>query len=91
MDRPVTLITGTRTGIVKCLAHHYVRRGHVVTAVDGAPVRSTLDYARVVLSRRPGETVTFELERPGGASHEGPTRRWSGLGVHQRQDRPAPG
>lgn len=30
MDTPVTLITGTRTGIGRGLAEHYVRRGHHV-------------------------------------------------------------
>lgn len=30
MDRPITLITGTRKGIGMYLAHHYVNKGHVV-------------------------------------------------------------
>lgn len=30
MDRPITLITGTRKGIGKFLAHHYVSLGHQV-------------------------------------------------------------
>ncbi|MGJ7919518.1 SDR family NAD(P)-dependent oxidoreductase [Neobacillus sp. LXY-4] len=30
MDRPITLITGTRKGIGKYLAEHYVRKGHLV-------------------------------------------------------------
>lgn len=34
----VTLITGTRTGIGKFLAHHYVRLGHHVVGCSRAPV-----------------------------------------------------
>ena len=36
-ERPVTLITGTRTGIGKHLAHHYVRAGHHVVGCSRRP------------------------------------------------------
>jgi transcriptional regulator with GAF, ATPase, and Fis domain len=40
-----------------------IRKGDVLVAVDGEPIRSTLDYAWKVLKRRPGETLTIDLER----------------------------
>ena len=36
--------------------------GDVITAIDGAPVTSTFDYAARVLGRTPGETVTLTLD-----------------------------
>jgi transcriptional regulator with GAF, ATPase, and Fis domain len=36
--------------------------GDVITAIDGAPVTSTFDYAARVLGRAPGETVTLTLD-----------------------------
>ena len=36
--------------------------GDVITAIDGAPVTSTFDYAARVLGRVPGETVTLTLD-----------------------------
>lgn len=41
MDAPVTLITGTRKGIGKCLAEHYVRAGHQVIGCS----RSEIDWS----------------------------------------------
>lgn len=41
MDEPVTLITGTRKGIGKCLAEHYVRAGHQVIGCS----RSEIDWS----------------------------------------------
>lgn len=35
--------------------------GDVITAIDGAPVTSTFDYAARVLGRAPGETVTLTV------------------------------
>jgi 3-oxoacyl-[acyl-carrier protein] reductase len=43
MDRPVTLITGTRVGIGKFLAEHYVRLGHRVVGCSRRPPEWTLD------------------------------------------------
>jgi 3-oxoacyl-[acyl-carrier protein] reductase len=37
MDQPVTLITGTRTGIGRALAEHYVQRGHEVAGLSRKP------------------------------------------------------
>jgi len=37
MDRPVTLITGTRTGIGQYLAKHYLTMGHVVVGCSRTP------------------------------------------------------
>ena len=38
MDAPVTLITGTRIGIGRHLAEHYLRLGHRVVGCSRAPV-----------------------------------------------------
>lgn len=43
MDQPVTLITGTRKGIGKFLAEHYVRLGHIVVGCSRGEVDWTLD------------------------------------------------
>lgn len=49
MERPVTVITGTRKGIGRCLAEHYVRRGHVVIGCSRQESDWTLDgYEHVV-------------------------------------------
>lgn len=37
MDRPVTLITGTRKGIGRFLAEHYLRQGHLVVGCSRQP------------------------------------------------------
>ncbi len=39
--------------------------GDVIVAIDGKPVTSSSDVARLIASRRPGETVTFEVVRDG--------------------------
>ena len=41
MDQPITLITGTRKGIGKFLAEHYVRQGHLVIGCS----RSEIDWS----------------------------------------------
>lgn len=38
MDKPVTLITGTRKGIGKYLAEHYIEKGHIVVGCSRSPV-----------------------------------------------------
>lgn len=43
MDGPVTLITGTRTGIGKHLAAHYARRQHQVIGCSRSAIDWTLD------------------------------------------------
>lgn len=43
MDEPVTLITGTRTGIGRSLAEHYVRRGHRVVGCSRSPADWALE------------------------------------------------
>jgi 3-oxoacyl-[acyl-carrier protein] reductase len=43
VDSPVTVITGTRTGIGKFLAEHYVRRGHRVVGCSRGDVDWTLE------------------------------------------------
>ncbi len=49
MDAPVTVITGTRKGIGRYLAEHYVRRGHRVIGCSRGEVDWTLDgYAHYV-------------------------------------------
>lgn len=41
MEAPITLITGTRKGIGKFLAEHYVRQGHIVVGCS----RSEIDWS----------------------------------------------
>lgn len=43
MDKPVTLITGTRKGIGRFLAEHYVGRGHRVIGCSRQPAEWTSD------------------------------------------------
>ena len=43
MAKPVTLITGTRKGIGKYLAEHYVARGHTVIGCSRSPIDWSLD------------------------------------------------
>jgi 3-oxoacyl-[acyl-carrier protein] reductase len=50
VDVPVTLITGTRTGIGRYLAEHYVRSGHRVVGCSRSPVDWHLEgYSHYVL------------------------------------------
>lgn len=46
-----------------------LREKDVIVAVDGSPIKSTLDYAFRVLDRSPGEHVTLGVMRD-GARHE---------------------
>jgi 3-oxoacyl-[acyl-carrier protein] reductase len=58
MDEPVTLITGTRTGIGKSLAEHYVRRGHRVVGCSRGRVEWALDgYAHHIADVRDEKAV----------------------------------
>ena len=43
-DRPVTLITGTRTGIGRHLAGHYVAAGHQVVGCSRSPAEWSLEH-----------------------------------------------
>ncbi|MEH7115780.1 SDR family oxidoreductase [Neobacillus niacini] len=43
MERPITLITGTRKGIGKYLVEHYVRQGHIVIGCSRDEPDWTLD------------------------------------------------
>jgi len=43
MDAPVTLVTGSRKGIGRFLAEHYVRRGHRVVGCSRAEIEWRLD------------------------------------------------
>jgi S1-C subfamily serine protease len=54
-NRPYTLTTGDVLLV----------GGDVVTAIDGRPVNSTADVARVLRSRMPGETVDVQVRRGG--------------------------
>jgi 3-oxoacyl-[acyl-carrier protein] reductase len=38
MSKPITLITGTRKGIGKFLAEHYVKSGHIVVGCSRSPI-----------------------------------------------------
>lgn len=50
MDKPITLITGTRKGIGKYLAEHYVKKGHQVIGCSRAPIDWELDNYEHVLA-----------------------------------------
>lgn len=43
MTKPITLITGTRKGIGKFLAEHYVAKGHIVVGCSRSPIDWSLD------------------------------------------------
>jgi 3-oxoacyl-[acyl-carrier protein] reductase len=48
--RPVTVITGTRKGIGRSLAHHYAAKGHLVVGCSRGPVEWSLEsYEHVQL------------------------------------------
>ncbi len=49
-----------------------LREGDVITAVDGVPVTSTLDYAFRVLRRPPGDVVTLQPRRSPSMSASSP-------------------
>ncbi|MCD6048469.1 MAG: Short-chain dehydrogenase/reductase [Gammaproteobacteria bacterium] len=44
MHKPVTLITGTRKGIGKYLAEHYVNKGHIVVGCSRSPIDWKLNH-----------------------------------------------
>ena len=51
-------------------ARQGMRAGDVVTAIDGAPIVSILDYVDRLLTRAPGDAVSLELERHDGERYE---------------------
>nr|WP_263325089.1 SDR family oxidoreductase [Neobacillus sp. Marseille-Q6967] len=62
MDRPITLITGTRKGIGKYLAEHYVSQGHIVIGCSRNEPDWTLDgydHYKVDVSDEKGVKALF--------------------------------
>jgi len=74
MDRPVTLITGTRKGIGEYLAKHYVRCGHRVIGCSRKDVEWSLDgydhYVAHVTDEKAVKAIFSEVRREyGGLEH----------------------
>lgn len=67
MDAPVTLVTGTRTGIGRYLAEHYVRQGHrVIGCSRRAPEWALEGYAHYtadVADEKAVKTMFAEVRR----------------------------
>lgn len=61
MDTPVTLITGTRKGIGKFLAHHYVALGHKVIGCSRSEIDWQLDGYVHYIADVADETVVKKL------------------------------
>ncbi len=70
MDDAVTLITGTRKGIGKCLAEHYVHAGHRVIGCSRSDIDWTLDgyahYRADVADERVVKDLFTEVRRKYG-------------------------
>lgn len=66
MERPITLITGTRKGIGKYLAEHYVRQGHLVIGCSRKEPDWSLEgyeHFQVDVSDEVGVKVLFSFIR----------------------------
>src|SRR5439155_21587239 len=67
MDAPVTLITGTRIGIGRHLAEHYLRLGHKVVGCSRAPVDWTREgykhYTTDVADEKGVKAMFSEIRR----------------------------
>ncbi|KTD62109.1 SDR family NAD(P)-dependent oxidoreductase [Legionella spiritensis] len=61
MSKPVTLITGTRKGIGKYLAEHYVANGHLVIGCSRSPVDWSMDNYHHFLADVSDEKSVKEL------------------------------
>jgi 3-oxoacyl-[acyl-carrier protein] reductase len=64
VDRPITLITGTRKGIGKYLVEHYVRQGHIVIGCSRNEPDWTLDgydHYKVDVSDEKGVKALFSF------------------------------
>ena len=61
MIKPVTLITGTRKGIGKFLAEHYVKSGHIVIGCSRSPNDWELDGYHHFVADVSDETAVKEL------------------------------
>ncbi len=73
-DKPVTLITGTRKGIGRYLAEHYVKLGHQVVGCSRDPSDLKLDgyyhFTADVTDEKTVITLFFEIrKRFGGLTH----------------------
>ena len=74
MDSPVTVITGTRTGIGRFLAAHYVSRGHRVVGCSRGDVDWTLEgythYTADVADERAAKALFADVRKTcGGVDH----------------------
>ena len=79
MDAPVTLITGTRIGIGRHLAEHYLRLGHRVVGCSRAPVDWTREgykhYGTDVADEKGVKAMFSEIRRSfGHLDHVYPSR-----------------
>ena len=70
MDSPVTVITGTRTGIGRFLAAHYVSRGHRVVGCSRGDVDWTLEgythYTADVADERAAKALFADVRKTCG-------------------------
>ena len=74
MDSPVTVITGTRTGIGRFLAAHHVSRGHRVVGCSRGDVDWTLEgythYTADVADERAAKALFADVRKTcGGVDH----------------------
>jgi len=61
MNKPITLITGTRKGIGKSLAFHYVNQGHQVIGCSREPVDWVLSNYQHILADVADEDAVLSL------------------------------